>query len=1236
MKWARLLVLSFVILLALLGLAAWGLLHSEAFWNWSGRRLLEAAQQHLPGTLTVGGIRGTPFTGLTCTEVALTTPQGEVFRAARLSLRFSLWSFVKLQPVIGDLTIERPTLTLYRGLPEPTGLFTPSPSSPGKTAGPLFRSLTFSRIALQGGEVVIVSPSASRHWRNLQLVASLNILHPGRPQQAILARHLHLTLHTPQGPYSLTGRLSYSHQQLDLASLSLQKHQENLLSLTGVVRLGTAEPEIYLTGTFSPLPAAEIKNLWPAWPATLPLAGKFSFKGTSHHLQLTAAVHLAQAAGHLTGALQYHRQGWHYDLSLQLSGLTPEILDDFRPASMSKLPLAGPLTAHLHLKGADLSRPFSDSEASLQLQAFTWGTARVEKLTLTLSAAQGRQNFQGVLQGNGGTLAVTAHGPLTSAYRGDLKVQAENCQPALLGLPLPAGTLLTGSFTGTFRFQDALQLQRLWLAGEVKAAGRLGQHPLHEVRGRLLWNRPRLEIPAARLRLGGVTADLKGHLEENTLDFSCRLSSTPDGGWPWPASWRGRWQADGRLTGSFARPRFSLQGKGRSLSWQGLNLTSADLKLTGAGWPPQDGQLELSGAGLQTPLGHFGQARLTCRGQAGHWRVHLQASSPEGPQAALQGTADLSARPLTFQLHQCRLRRGRLTIHNTTPVRLLLSPGLALEPAAFAVNGGNLQIQAKLAADQATGAFSLHDLPAELFALKGEPLAGKINAHFLLSGSGQAPVLQGQLALHQGRWRNFACGALSTNLSYQANWLQFSGSLVEKTSGPRLTWEGRLPLRFSLLPYLFLWGKEDLQLSVQGDHVSLGLITLLTREVQAAQGEVSLAARWQGKVHRPRLSGAIRWGPGSLTVRQGGLPYRLLPGEIRLSGHSLTIPQLALESGGTAVLSGQIQLAGFLPQELDLRAKLDHFKALRRGGSEALGSGTVTLTGPWASPLLKGHLLIPQATFQTSFFKTARHDDLILVRPPSPAADQSRNADALQTLPQVKMAIVLETPGGVFVKDKLFHVELAGRAVAYKDPGQPAYFGGDLRALQGTVNLHGKAFKVLRGAVHFPGRPRTPVLLEGRCAHELAGLTLFLDVTGPAKKPEVKLSSNPPLPPTDLLSYLVFGQPAQALNREQYLTVGQQMANILGGLTAKKIQDFLGPDFPLVGDLTMIAHEDAMGVAKPLTKDLTISLERKANPIYRDDLNQLRLEYRLNRYFSVESQLGRRNSGGDVLFNLDF
>ena len=68
----------------------------------------------------------------------------------------------------------------------------------------------------------------------------------------------------------------------------------------------------------------------------------------------------------------------------------------------------------------------------------------------------------------------------------------------------------------------------------------------------------------------------------------------------------------------------------------------------------------------------------------------------------------------------------------------------------------------------------------------------------------------------------------------------------------------------------------------------------------------------------------------------------------------------------------------------------------------------------------------------------------------------------------------------------------------------------------------------------------------------------------------------------------------------------------------------------------MRCGEQTVGVTKPLTKELSVGFERKNNPLYREDTNQVRMEYKVNKYMSLESTVGRRNTGGDVLFNYDF
>ena len=59
-------------------------------------------------------------------------------------------------------------------------------------------------------------------------------------------------------------------------------------------------------------------------------------------------------------------------------------------------------------------------------------------------------------------------------------------------------------------------------------------------------------------------------------------------------------------------------------------------------------------------------------------------------------------------------------------------------------------------------------------------------------------------------------------------------------------------------------------------------------------------------------------------------------------------------------------------------------------------------------------------------------------------------------------------------------------------------------------------------------------------------------------------------------------------------------------------------------------------MGKKLSKDITVSYERRLNPLQGEDVNQIRLDYKFHKYFSAETQLGRKNTGGDLFFNIDF
>ncbi len=1237
MRLIRYLLLALAAVLLVGAMALWPLLKSDAFWIWGGERLVDFARSRIYGEIEVQEVRGNHLTGLQFKGVTVRGRHGEVLRAAAVEIRFSLWSFVKLQPVIAKLAISDPHLTLteyQEGRWNVSNFFRPKPPPP-------FDAINFSQITIKGGEITLTRPGASQLYRHLDLLLTLTVLHPKRPQQAILVRRAVLSGETPWGRLGLQTRLTYGSNLLNLLSLSVSAADRPLVSLAGEVRFSEGEPSCKLLGEVGPIPAAEMRRVWRYWPGSLDLEGKFQLTGTPSQLQISGEGPLSQAAYSFKSQVQRQAGEWSYGLDLDLKGLRPQILAPAEGRWASRLKNLPPLETQLRFKGAGLAWPPQNLECTLFCLPFRYQTARVEHLQIGFSARGREQRLQGSLRGNFGSLNATVSGPLLSSLSGEVKIQADGFQPGLWGLPVETGSSVSGKFSGNFHLPGAPPAGPLTIAGDLEARGQWGRQPLKDLRARLALKGARLEIAQAQVKLGTLSADLKGAVDAQGVDLQGKGALTMDGSWPLlPSGLRGRVAGEGGVKGPFAAPRFTLAAQGQGLSWAGFSWEKADLKATGTGWPPSAGNLKIKGSGLKTPAGRLADATLVSQGEGGQWQLHFHGASPGGLQAEVQGTADLRTRSHFLTLRTCRFSTRKVAVANTSAINIRFLPGLEMDPATWRVNDGRLTLGAQSRGNEVTAHLEVVDLPANLLDLKGASLEGKIQGQMDLSGNLQHPAVQGKFTWGQGKFRNFSFRSLQTSLNYREENLLLKGSVEEKPSGPRLVWDGRIPLKLSFSPWRWDWGERDMDFRVQGENADLALLAALTPEVQSARGSLTIMAQCQGNPRHPRVSGKIRWGEGRLQLHQSGRAFRLLPGEATLQGEKLVIPDIALESGGMAHIHGSISLAAFSLQRLDLRAQLQDFQGLERGGAEAAGSGTVTLTGPGTAPLLKGHLVVSKATFRPSFFQTGINKDIVLINAPAPPAAKASGAGEMAVWKGLQMDLTLEAPSGAWIIDKRLRVELAGTLKVQKQPGEPIYLAGTLHTRQGTYELQRNAFKIERGEVRFPGKPHGEVTIEGVATCKISGITLILNASGPATKPQVKMESMPPLPPADMLAYLMFGRPAQTLSREEYLTVGQQALGILGGVTAQKIQEILGQDFPLLGNVALKSGQSegrqTMGIAKPLTKDITVTLERKTSPLYRDDDNQVRLEYKVNKYLSVESQMGRRNSGGDILFNLDF
>jgi translocation and assembly module TamB len=150
---------------------------------------------------------------------------------------------------------------------------------------------------------------------------------------------------------------------------------------------------------------------------------------------------------------------------------------------------------------------------------------------------------------------------------------------------------------------------------------------------------------------------------------------------------------------------------------------------------------------------------------------------------------------------------------------------------------------------------------------------------------------------------------------------------------------------------------------------------------------------------------------------------------------------------------------------------------------------------------------------------------------------------------------------------------------------------------------------------------------------------VFVSLGGDVKNPKIKLSSDPSLEETDIISYLIFGSSSDQLGTGERSSLSQAATGLAGGVALNQLKGVLGDDIsPDVLSFGTGTAGPELEVGKYLNDDLYFAYERKSSSDSSSSIptNTVKVEYRLFDFLSVGSDVGSESSGGDLFLNFDF
>jgi translocation and assembly module TamB len=395
---------------------------------------------------------------------------------------------------------------------------------------------------------------------------------------------------------------------------------------------------------------------------------------------------------------------------------------------------------------------------------------------------------------------------------------------------------------------------------------------------------------------------------------------------------------------------------------------------------------------------------------------------------------------------------------------------------------------------------------------------------------------------------------------------------------PALSATASLPIDLALANRGSRTIDEPLTGRIQANRTDLTLLEALFPDITRARGTLETDVQLTGTWKRPRLRGQVRMDGAALSLENLGIRLENATADIGLTGDSILVRRFGAVSGAatdTLGVSGVIGITEIDKPTFNLRMAANNFLAVDKARSATLTLTTttpITLTGSTDAARLRGAVRVDRGRVYISQLTQRR------------ALDLSENLDLVDTTRLAMNALLPNAPNLLMRNLQLDNVRIGiGDDVWLRSPEANLKLGGQLRVTRalsrngagaqlalsdsltverGTYQLNlglaRPSFEVERGLVRFFGDPElTPTLdiaalhtiRETRANSNQQNVRIRVNIGGTVDRPTLTLTSadNPPLPESDMLSYLVTGEPAYTVLGSTYAEQGATLALRLAG-----------------------------------------------------------------------------------------
>ncbi len=544
-------------------------------------------------------------------------------------------------------------------------------------------------------------------------------------------------------------------------------------------------------------------------------------------------------------------------------------------------------------------------------------------------------------------------------------------------------------------------------------------------------------------------------------------------------------------------------------------------------------------------------------------------------------------------------------------------------------------------------------LPKEL-DLQGQ-LSGKLTGELLPQ---KRFDLNGTVSLTDGKgyWREEGQQLTADVRTSELNWnwrnesLNGSFSLSLARFGEAIG-SFQLPLPARITTCLVSTGPVSGKISgrVQEKGILTSLFPGLFQETKGLLGvSLIVGGTWQS----PTLTGTAELTNAGAYLPTSGIRLEDVQLSARLDGTQVLIDSFKARSG-TGILQGSADLS-FNGKKLTgyrgvLRGK--QFRAVHLPELELLIDPDLSFEGNMDKISANGLLRIPE--MQVNSLKSSA-----VIKPSRDVIIQRLDSTpAKEPWPKLDLQVKLLLGDRVFVKTEGLDARLEGDLNLQITSPTNIKGSGEIRVAKGSFHLYNVSLDIKRGRALFPGGPVERPTLDILALREVENVKAGVTITGTPEAPLLKLYSEPTMPETDILAYLVLGkkpgtngeQSGLLLQAASMLTLSNKSTNLqdqfkqlvsLDSITLASGKDRNPGYKPIEPSLNANSKKstDDSGVAstmlqlgKYLTPKLYVSYGRSLF----DANQQIRARYTISKKVEVESKVSSTATGGDLYYLIE-